>query len=223
MIAQEPDIFLGRGVYPIAEAARLTKVKPATVRAWLRGRQSHGVAVGRGPLLHADYGSADVLSFLDLIEVLVAGHLKEAGVPLAAVRRAHAAIADHLRTDHPFSRRELCTDGARVFLRTAKADDEPELVEVVEKQRFFHRVMEPYLKRVDYDPVSRLARAWRVADGVVLDPAIQLGKPTVEGTGIPAAVLAAAYKANRRDADATASWYGVSPDEVRRAATFMAA
>ncbi len=71
MVAQEPSIFLGRGVYPIAEAARLTKVKPATVRAWLRGRQSHGVAVGRGPLLHADYGSADVLSYLDLIEVLL--------------------------------------------------------------------------------------------------------------------------------------------------------
>jgi uncharacterized protein (DUF433 family) len=219
------DSSLGRGVYAIAEAARLTDVKPATVRAWFRGRRRDGGPVGRGPLLDGDYGSPNVISFLDLIEVLVAGHLREAGVSLGTVRRAHGAIARHLRTGHPFGRRELCTDGGRIFLRTAADADAggAELLEVIGRQHFFERVMRPYLTRVDYDPATGLARSWAVADGVVIDPAVSLGKPVVVGTGIPASVLAAAYRANGDDADAVGAWYGVSPDDVRRAARFAAA
>lgn len=223
MVSQERPIFIGRGIYSVSEAARLTQVSAPTVRSWVKGRHRHGRAAGCGPLLRADYRSTDALSFLDLIEVLVAGHLKNAGVPMVSIRRAHAAIAEQLSTDHPFGHCDLCTDGTRIFLLAAKQGDEPELIEVIAKQRFFHGVMEPYLSRVEYDPVSRLARAWRVSEGVILDPAIQLGKPTVEGTGIPVTVLAAAFVANHRNVNLTASWYGVSPEDVHRAASFAAA
>lgn len=45
----------------------------------------------------------------------------------------------------------------------------------------FPDIIEPFLKQLDYDPDTHLARRWHIADGVVLNPGILLGKPVVEG------------------------------------------
>ena len=55
---------------------------------------------------------------------------------------------------------------------------------------------------------------------VVVDPAICLGKPIVEQTGIPTFVLASAYRANGQNADLVADWYNVNPDHVLAAVRF---
>ena len=80
----------------------------------------------------------------------------------------------------------------------------------------------PFLKQIDYERLTALARRWHIAPGVVVDPAVCFGKPVVEEVGIPTAVLAAAYHANDRDADAVAAWYDVSPEHVRAASAFEA-
>lgn len=214
------DSFLGTGVYGFTEAGRLTHVNPQTVRAWFRGRYRAKMPVGRGRVFQSQYESAAVISFLDLIEVLVAGQLRLAGVPLSAIRRAYAAISEHLSTPHPFSRRELPTDGQRIFVHTATSTNEEQLLEIIRRQHFFPKVMLPYLNRVVYDDVSKLARCWNIMDGVVVDPGRSRGKPVVEATGIPASVLAAAYSANGRDADAVADWYGVAVEDVTLAVQF---
>ena len=71
---------LGKGVYAFSEAARLIEVRPTRVSAWFRGRPT-----GRGPVLTSDYGkprvSPSAISFLDLIEALVASKLHIPGMP----------------------------------------------------------------------------------------------------------------------------------------------
>ena len=214
------DTSLGRGAYGFAEAGRLTRVSERTVRAWFHGRRLNGKPAGRGRIFSGDYSSGDSISFLDLIEVLVAGHLRKAGVSLARVRKVHAIIGRTLSTPHPFSHRELLTDGQRIFVRTATDAHEEQLLEGIQRQHFFPKVMLPYLKRVDYDPDSKLARAWHIADGVVIDPARMRGKPILDSSSVPVSVLAAAYDANDQDAAAVADWYGVTPKEVELAVNF---
>jgi uncharacterized protein (DUF433 family) len=213
-------VELGHGFYNLAEASKLTGLKPSRVREWFRGRLSQP---HRTPVFRSEYEPVDgdyAISFLDLIELFVAGQLREHGVSLQTLRRVHARMATDLGTSRPFSRRELLSDGKKVFMRGLDGEGRQELVEVLTRQRVFPEVLLPFLKRVAYDEVTRLARRWQIARLVVLDPTICFGKPIVEAGSVPTAALAAAYDANKGDADLVAGWFNVPADHVLAAVDF---
>ena len=214
-----PQSLLGKGVYAYPEAARLLKISPQRARAWFLGR-----ATGRGPVLKSDYAvrgaPADVISFLDLIEALVASRLREHQVSLIAIRSAHRQLGRLLKTGHPFSHSRLYTDGQTVFVRLAEESGDESLIEAIRQQRVFPRVILPYLKRIDYSHDTQLAQRWRIMDGVIVDPARRFGKPIVDASGMPTSILAAAYIANRERTELVADWYAVSPKDVELAVEF---
>jgi uncharacterized protein (DUF433 family) len=125
-----------------------------------------------------------------------------------------------LKTKHPFCRKELLTEGNRVFLRGLDAKGLEELTEVLSRRKVYPHTLLPFLHQLDYDEATALARRWRIAELVVVDPAIGFGKPVVEPVGIATAVLAAAYDANDRDAELVGDWYNVHPDYVLAAVQF---
>ena len=65
-----------------------------------------------------------------------------------------------------------------------------------------------------------MARRWCIADGVVIDPAICLGKPIIGEVGIATSILAAAYHANKNDAEVVADWYNIHSKHVIAAVDF---
>src|SRR5438270_727125 len=93
--------MLGKGVYSLAEVAQLTGLKRARVGEWFRGRPSEA---SPRPLFRSDYQPVEddvAVSFLDLIDVFVAGQLREHGVPLQAVRRVYSRLTEDLETHPP--------------------------------------------------------------------------------------------------------------------------
>jgi uncharacterized protein (DUF433 family) len=211
---------LGHGAYTFAEAAKLTGFKRFRVWEWFRGR---GTGRTRKAVFHGDYEPVHgeyAISFHDLIDLFVAGQLREHGVSLQTVRRSYKAMAQELNTRHPFCRREVLTDGKTVFMFGQDPEGQEELREVLTKQKVFPQVLLPFLQRIDYDQVTILAKRWRIADMVVVDPAICFGKPIVEKVGIPTAVLAACYHANKEDAELVADCYNVHRDHVLAAVRF---
>jgi uncharacterized protein (DUF433 family) len=216
---EEADVtvLIGQGVYGISEAARLTGLKPSRVREWFRGRPPRGTK----PVFHSDYppvGGDFAVSFHDLVEVYVSGRLRDHGVSLQTLRKVHGRMKKDLQSDHPFCRQELLSDGKVVFARNVDEAGREELAEVLTGQKVFPQIILPFLKRIDYERL--LARRWRIAERVVVDPAICLGKPTVQGIGIATAILAASYQANGEDAEAVAGWYDVHADDVSAAVRF---
>jgi uncharacterized protein (DUF433 family) len=211
---------LGHGVYSFAEAARLTGLRASRVREWFRGK---GGMTARVPVLQGDYLPIDsdyAISFLDLIDVFVAGQLREHGVSLQTLRRVYARMQQDLQTKHPFCRKELLSDGKIIFMRSLDSQGQEELTEVLTRQKVFPEILLPFLKTIDYAKVTLLARRWRIAEQVVVDPTICFGKPIVEAVGIPTAVLAQAYAANDKDAELVADWFGVHTSHVLAAAQF---
>src|SRR5262249_7176964 len=182
------SIILGHGVYSIPEAAKLTHLRPRRVREWFAGRGGAREGVFRSDYqpVHGDRA----ISFLDLVELFVAGQLRDHGVSLQALRKVYKALEGDLRTRHPFCRREILTDGKKVFVLGLDARGADEMVEVLSRQKVFVEILLPFLKRIDYDSVTHLAKKWFVTDQVVLDPNICLGKPIVEQVGIATAILA---------------------------------
>lgn len=212
--------MLGRGVYSLSEAARLTGLKPPRVREWFLGRPSDRA---RKPVFRSDYQSVEgdrAISFFDLIELFVAGQLREHGVSLQNLRCVHKQLRLELETKHPFCRRDILTGHGRVFTLGLDERGRDEVIEVLSRQRVFPEVLLPFLRRIDYDEATEMARRWSIADMVILDPAIGLGKPIVEGVGIATAVLAAAYHANGRDVDLVADWFNVHSKHVMAAVKF---
>jgi uncharacterized protein (DUF433 family) len=210
---------LGHGVYSFGEAARLTGLRGSRVREWFRGRADKSFR----KVFRGDYQPIDgdfAISFLDLIDVFVAGRLREHGVTLQTLRRVITRMAEDFKTTHPFSRQELLSDGKMVFLRNLDSIGQNELTEVLTRQKVFPNILLPFLQRIDYDEVTILARRWRIANMVVIDPGLSFGKPVVETVAIPTKILAASYYANCKNADRVADWYGIHPSHVLAAVRF---
>lgn len=211
---------LGHGVYGYREAALLTGVAQDCVREWFRERPAGG---RRSPIFRGDYDPIEgdlAISFLDLIDVFVAGKLRSHGVSLQTLRKVYRQMGKDLDTPHPFCRRELLSDGKTVFMRGVDHRGEAELKEVLTRQKVFPDIILPFLKKIDYGKISQVAERWRIAPHVVIDPKICFGKPVVEAVSIPTAILANAYRANHKNAKRVAEWYNVQTGHVDAAVEF---
>ena len=210
--------YIGHGIYTFSEASKLTGIHVNTLRAWFLGTTS------RQPLGIGDYADAPsgehIISFLDLIDVLIVGKLRQTGVSLQYLRRIREELIREFETAHPFSCARLLTDGKRVFVHLADEYGEEELKDILTRQQAFPEILTPYLEQIDYNPQTQLAHCWHITSGVVLDPGRSFGKPIIDSAGIPSSILASAFRANDEDADLVADWYSVTAEEVRSAVDF---
>jgi len=209
---------LGYGVYTHSEAAKLTGLKISRVREWFRFQLDRPE-----PMLRSHYEKADgerVISFLDLVDVFVAGQLREHGVSLQNLRKVYKKLSIDLDSLHPFSRQELLSDGKTVFSRGLTAKGQEQIREVLTGQGVFPHIIRPFLKQIDYDYATSLALRWHFNKDVVLDPTIYFGQPIVEEIGIPTYILSNAYRANNADANKVAAWYKIQPSQVLAAVHF---
>jgi hypothetical protein len=184
--------ILGKGVYDLTEAARLTGLPRARVKDWFQVRDARP---GAGPVFRSDYEAINgdlAISFLDLVELFIAGQLREHGVSLPCIRRIHSHLGAEWKTRHPFSRSELRSEGKRLFACELDEHERGAVDAVQTRQKVFDTVLLPFLKRISYDQATHLARKWSIAPHVVIDPAIGFGKPIIEAAGIATIVLAAA-------------------------------
>ena len=214
------DDLLGRGVYSFSDAAKLTGLRTQRVREWFVGRGSESA---RAPVLHSDFepiGTVHAISFLDLMDIFVVGHLREHGVSMPTLRKVHCKLSQDFSTPHPFARKEMLTDGQAVFVRGSDSTGEEEIYEALTRQKVFPTIILPFLKTIDYDQLSSLATCWNIDVGVVIDPRKCFGRPVVKRLFIPTYIIAAEFKANGSNAEKVAGWYNLTSDEVMDAVRF---
>lgn len=211
---------VGKGVYSVAEASRLTKLRSQRVREWFRGRESTSRIVK--PVFESDYPVYEedyAISFLDLIELNIGGKLRNANVPLQYLRRVYK----HLRKeygDHPFCRRAIYVGAKKIFTTGLNEAESSSVIESITKQSYFDTIIMPFLNKIDYDLDTEQAIRWRIADMVVIDPTIRFGKPVVEEVGMSTSILRDSYFANDEDAGFVARWFGIKEDHVMAAVAF---
>src|SRR6266404_1310802 len=213
--------LIGKGLYSVQEARRLTRVPGPTLRRWVCGyaRRRDGSRVDYPPLLtpsHPAIDDAIALSFRDLIELRFINRLRELHVPWSEIKATIDASRAMLRTDYPFGTRRFATDGRRLF---SEIVDRPGLLlRVRTNQISFDRLFLPDLyAEIEFERDD--AARWRPESGrrfVVIDPERSFGKPILDAHGIPTAVLAKAVQAEDSIAR-VADWFEV-PDEAVQAA-----
>ncbi len=220
--------LIGVGLYTIPEAARLTGVPAPTVRRWAFGyKQSKGgaqrthEAIWKSQLPRIDGKAA--LCFLDLVEIRVIQALLHDGQSWKQVRRIGDGAAKLFRTERPFSSLKFKTDGVRIYNELSQANGDAALVEPATFQIAMREVIKPFLHDLDYGESGEATRWWPKGNGrwaVVIDPARCFGRPIISGSGVPTAVLKAAFDAEGQDAATVARWYEMPKAAVLKAVEF---
>jgi uncharacterized protein (DUF433 family) len=211
--------------YGLTEAARYVRVPPATLRSWVAGRP-YPRGQGRAffnPLIQLADRRARRLSFSNLVEAHVLRALRtEHGVPIRAVRAALDYAERELDISHLLLREDLRTGAGDLFLASYG-----ELIDLSRSgQLALRRVLETYLKRVDWDRAKLPVRLhpFVVQDahpttGIAIDPAISFGRPIVLRKGVSTSAIVGRIDANET-VDAVAEDYGLTLEEVELAVLY---
>lgn len=209
---------LGQGIYQFSEVARFTGTTTERVRTWFLGREGRpGPLIGPGP--QAEH--SNTVSFHGLIDALVVSKLRDDyDISMQYLRRVHSKLMEEFQVQYPFSRKDFLTDGKRIFVAYADGMGEEHLKELLTQQKAFPSILKNYLRYIEYDAESMLARRWHIEKGIVIDPERRYGKPIVEAAGVPTGILAASYRANGQDLRLVANWFGVTAEAVRAAVEF---
>lgn len=220
-----PTDLLGKGIYTVPEASRLSRVSERRIRYWLKrrptGKFTEGPArrVWQGELQPINDKLA--LGFLDLQEVRFVDAFRKTGVSWHLLRAAHDIARKRYATEHPFCTRNFVTDGGQIIEEIATDPSEADYEEVVRGQRVFPQVIRPFLRELEFSPEDQLVRWWPLGRDreVVLDPRRQFGQPITSKAGVATEILLAASKAGQ-PIEEIADWYELDVNSVRDAIEF---
>jgi uncharacterized protein (DUF433 family) len=219
--------LIGRGVYSLTEASRLTRVPLRRMRRWTQGywytlrdkRQWSAPVIGTDLGL---VGGAPALDFADLIEVRFLNSFRDLEISWASIRLAAERAKQILETDHPFSSQRFMTDGQTILARIVDESGELHLLDLVRNQWELERVVLEFCRReLQFDGADHPIRWWPLGLDrlVVVDPARSFGAPIVSQGSIRTRVLYGAYIAEG-SVEAVADWYSTTPAAVSDAIEF---
>lgn len=224
---------LGRGVYTLAEAARLIHGDARAIKRWLYGYdlkvEKDGSTVKRraGPLWRTQYQGDDfqekVIGFQDLLELRVVREFMRRGVPLAVIRECLQSAAELFGADYPFTSKRFVTDGETVYQEALRAGfNEPELLNLRSRQYAFREIIKGSLYAgIEYS--KGFARRWypeQRSQVIVVDPLLQLGHPVLAQSGIPTVSVYASFLAEGKNKAVISRLFEITPSQVEAAVRF---
>jgi uncharacterized protein (DUF433 family) len=217
--------LIGKGIYGVSEATRLTGVPSGCIRRWLNGYRYKTISGHRSaaPVFERELPLVDgelALSFLDLIEVRIVNSLRKQNFSWKLIRLAVHHAREVFKLEHPFATKSFKTDGRRIFADLRKSRGERPLIDLVDNQFAFRSLVEPNLRDLDFDSHQKAVRWWPLGarHRVLLDPQRNFGQPVVP-EGVPTFVL---WQASRHgeSIETVAKWYKVETRAVKDAVEF---
>ena len=205
--------------YSYGEADYLAGVSRGTSRRWLSGYEYPSAAGGRmvQPPITPGNGEPGEVSFLDLVEIIAIGGLREAGFSLKVIRQIVRNCQEFLGETRPLTTLRFKTDGREIFV-----DRGDTLLEVGKRrgQIAWNEVLEPFLRNLDY--AHEVARRWWPlgrANRIVVDPEYGYGLPVVASSGVRTEIIRERFEAGDLRAQ-IAEDFNLDPIEVERALQF---
>jgi len=216
-------IGVGTGLYTTSEVSRLTGLSRSRVRRWISGYKfkSHGSERRSGPVVLRDAADGDMVTFLDLVEILFVRAFLEHGVTMNEIRRASVKAIELYGGDHPFAVHRFETDGKEIFARISdKRSKRKRILGVVGGHLSFEEVVAPCFKQIDFRASGDAIRWWPLGKRapVMLDPQIAFGAPVTKTAHVPTFAIGAAL-ASGESPRRVAKWFEIPVRDVKAAGT----
>lgn len=192
-MSEDVDSYRTQPMYSFREAAKLAGVSTSTVRNWLFGytRQERiTTPLGRrrqarkiDPLFNTMPADGAMVSFVQLIEIVVAGGFRQSEhVKYPVVRQAYEKAQQEYQLRYPFAHSQLAAIGGHIVEvihgESYQSIDTPD-------QWTLPDLVENLTAQFDYE--EDLASRWHPRgknNPIVVDPRISAGRPTFRGRGI---------------------------------------
>lgn len=192
----------GWGLYSFPEVARYLDVPLKTLRSWFYPRRGKD-ALLKGQIVKTTEEGA-WLNFHDFIQAYAVKALRDAGVNPRHIREAIAEAKEKYGLPYPLSMRgHVVYADKRVHVLPPGETNPAELTGKVKGQKSFMSIVEKYIERIEFDQkgmanlfvVFEKDFANNVHKRVIMEPHINFGEPTVDGTGYRASTLRDALEA----------------------------
>ena len=219
--------YFGKGIYTLSTASKILKMNPQKMRRWIKGytyyknTEYHSI----NPLFKTEfeYNPEDVIiSFLDLTELLFINSFIQYGVSIQKIRQAAITASKLLETTHPFALQRIFTDGKSIFAEIAKMENDTSLLDLINKQFQFKKIIEPLLyKCIDFNKNNYAERYWPLGKqcDIVLDPSRNMGQPILNKYNIRTELIYELYKTNH-GIDEISNWYELDKNSIKAAIDF---
>jgi len=224
--------LLGKGVYSIAEVARITGIDSRRIRRWVIGYEANGRTYP--PVLHTPaltIDGSEIITFLQLMETLCVQSFFKEGVHLPVIRAIGANASQIYGTPYPFALHAsmFLTDGKTIWTLSSAAIREIQDENISESvlytdlrngQTAMGYFLARYLRKIKYTH-DIASQYWPLGEDrrVVLDPERAFGHPTIADSRIPTSVLFNLKRAGE-PISAIARWYRIDEQSVRDAIEF---
>lgn len=197
---QALDVWRTESMYTFGEAAHLANVSTTTVKNWLFGYTVRGREVP--PLFPS--GSGAMVSFLQMIEIMVAGRFRKSAsgknVPFRAVRDAYLNAQESSGIEYPFAHMKLEALGGHIVhvLREGGSLDSFQALDAPE-QWTLPGLLRETIDQIEYD--HELAARWFPVGKnvpIVVDPRLSTGLPVIQGRGVTVQAIRNRFQAGLR-------------------------
>lgn len=168
------------------------------------------------PLVHAikpERRGWPRVPFVGIIEAYVLRSLREAGLSLAMVETAAAAVRQEFGDPYALASRRIATDGVDIFVRFADGS----LARAEDGQPPIQETIDGYLKFIGWDdegtPRALRLPAYSKGATVIIDPRFAWGAPVIEESRTPVDEIVGLWRAGD-SIDGIAEEFGLTADEV---------
>jgi uncharacterized protein (DUF433 family) len=207
-------------MYSFSEAAHLANVSTTTVKNWLFGYKARGRDIP--PLFPS--GDAAMVSFLQMIEIMVAGRFRKSAlggrsVPFRAVRDAYVNAQESWDIEYPFAHMKLEVLGGHIvhILKGGSPAASYQALDAPEQWTLPGLLRRETVDQIEY--TDELAARWfpiGKSVPIIVDPKLSTGMPVIQGRGV---TVQAIYKRSKAglSTDFIARDFDINPDLVETA------
>lgn len=218
--------FIGRGLYSLPDAERLTRIPRVRIRRWMEGYHyvNNGQRRSSRPIIQSDIGREVgelALTFADLMEIRFLDDFRKRGVSWRSIRIAAHRVRKLVDSTHPFSNKKFKTDGETILAEITQRGHGDKLLDLVRNQWEITSIVTPTLfEGIEFNHSDDPTLWWPLKGArVIIDPQRAFGAPIVVDGSVQTRVLASAAKAEGSQR-AAAEMFRVSTGAVRDAIKF---
>lgn len=199
--------------FQVKDAARYAEIATRNILYWQREGKRSGAAI-------ASRTARESLSYLQLQELALVATMRSRGISLQKIRLARDYLSSKLDLEFPFADPRVRDDGQDILVELKDELGKALKLLVANKggQYVWHNIIGERFQQFDYE--QDIAIRWRVrgsTTGVIIDPRLSFGAPTVRG--VPTWALRGRYNAGEVIAD-IADDFAISQDDVKKALVF---